>query len=126
MRCHDDSTVYPLWSQRHIREIVERAPHPAFRLRQRLIGRQVQASLDLSSLQDLIVFAAHDICQSRQIGENGSCPILSIQAHQHTLFGMLMRLTVGLDSCDCLAELCSVGTVARVSKRAEPLMGMSV
>jgi hypothetical protein len=59
--------------------------------------------------------------------EKPACPRRgSIQAQQHALFGVVVSLAVGLDSCDCLTEFRSVRAVAGVSKRAEPLMGMSL
>ena len=89
-----------------------------------VIGRQVQASLDLGPLQDLIVTATHHKRQSGQISEDGSCPILSIKAQQNTFFGRMMRLEVALNSHYSPTQFCSVLTVARVSKRPEKLMRM--
>jgi hypothetical protein len=78
-------------AHRHIRTIIEGAHQITFRTRELLIGRQVQAGLDLSTIEQLIVFASHDKRQSGQIHQDGSCPILSIQAQQGTLFGMVVR-----------------------------------
>ena len=92
MSCHDHPAPHTLWSQGQIRAVVERAYYPTFRVGQVLIGRQFQASLDLGSLQDLIVFATHDIRESCQIGEDGSRAILPIQARaSHALRGDCAR-----------------------------------
>ncbi len=62
------------------RAVVEGAADPAFGMREVLVCWQVQTSLHVRSLQDLIVFATHDIGQSCQVGEDGSRAILPIQA----------------------------------------------
>jgi hypothetical protein len=50
-------------TQSQARTIVESTLGPAFGMGEVLIGRQVQTGLDLRSLEQLIVFAAHDIHQ---------------------------------------------------------------
>ena len=73
---HDEPAPHALGPQRQIRTVVEGTHHPAFRVGQLLIWRKFQASLDLGPLQDLIVFATHDIRQSCQIGQDSSRAIL--------------------------------------------------
>jgi len=89
-----------------------------------LIGRQFEASLDFGSLQDLIVFAAHHIGQSCQVGQDGSCAILPIEAQQNTFFRVVMSLSVAVYGRDGPTQFCPVFPVAGVSKRAEKLMRM--
>ena len=106
----------PVFPQRQIRAVVQGAHHPAFRVGQRLLGRKLQTSLDLGSLQDLRVFAAHDIRQSCQISEDGSRPILPVQAEQGTRFGVVVRFERPLDGCYCLTQLCSVFSIPGISQ----------
>jgi len=91
-----------------------------------LVGRQFQASLDLGPLQDLIVFPAHHKRQSSQVSEDSTCAILPVEAQERTLLGMVMRLEIALNGRDCPTQFCTVFSIARVSKRAEKLMGMSL
>jgi len=126
MSRHDEPTSHALRPQGQIRAVVEGAHHPAFRVGQVLIWRKFQASLDLGSLQDLRVFATHDIRQSCQIGEDGSCPILPIQAQQSALCGVVMRFEVASDDCHRPTELDPVLAIARIPKSGKPLMRMSL
>src|SRR6266568_7037786 len=91
-----------------------------------LIGREFQASLDLSALQELIVTAPHDKRQSGQVGKDGSRAILSVEAQQHTFFRVVMGLAVALNGRHCPTQFGSVFPIAGVSKRAEKLMRMSL
>ena len=111
---------------RHSRAVVERAHHATLWVGQMLIGRQIQTRLDLGSLQEVILFAAHHKRQSGQIGENRSRPILSIQAKQNTLFGVVMGLSVALNDRDSPTQFCPILSVPRVSKRGKPLMCMGL
>jgi len=61
-----------------------------------LIGGQFQASLDLGSLYKLRVFPAHHKRQPGQIGEDSSRPILSVEAQECMLLGMVMCLEIAL------------------------------
>ena len=126
MSCHDHPALHTLWSQGQTRAVVERADYPTFRVGQVLIGRQFQASLDLGSLQDLLVFATHDIRESCQIGEDGSRAILPIQAQHGTLFGVIVRLEICSNGRHCSTQFCPVFAIARISKSADPLMRMSL
>src|SRR5215469_14294704 len=58
---HHDPNQLPLRAQRQLRTIVEGAADSTLRMSQLLIWGQMQASLDLGSIQKLIVFAAHHI-----------------------------------------------------------------
>ena len=51
-------------TESQVRTVVEGTADPAFWMLEVLIWRKFQASLDLGPLQDLIVFATHDISQS--------------------------------------------------------------
>ncbi len=113
-------------AESQVRAVVEGAADPAFGMREVLVFWQVQTSLHVRSLQDLIVFATHNIGQSCQVGEDGSRAILPIQAQQGMLFGVVVRLEVALDGRYCPTQLGPVLPVARVSKSGNPLMSMSL
>ncbi len=68
---HHDAKTEPIWPHRDIRAVVKRAQQFAFQTRELLIGGQVQAALDLGSIQQAVVFAAHDEREVSQIGEDG-------------------------------------------------------
>jgi hypothetical protein len=75
---HHDPAVLSLRSHSDIGTIVEGAHQRTFRARELLIGRQMQAGLDLGPIQDRVVFATHHEQETSQIGEHGSRTILSI------------------------------------------------
>jgi hypothetical protein len=64
MSCYKNPTQHALRTQSQTRTVIEATRHPAFRVSHVLIGRKFQTGLDLRSLQNLIVFAAHNIGQS--------------------------------------------------------------
>src|SRR6266699_6103360 len=93
-----------------------------------LIGREFQASLDLSALQELIVTAPHDKRQSGQVGKDGSRAILSVEAQQHTFFRVVMGLAVALNGRHCPTQFGSVfptfaPAVAGGTQRAQTSLG---
>ena len=53
-----------------------------FRAAELLIGRQMQAGLDLSPLKQLVIFAPHHIQESCEICHNRHRTILPIQSQQ--------------------------------------------
>jgi hypothetical protein len=105
-----------------VRTIIERAANPAFRLRQVLVSRQVQAGLDLGAIQQSIIFAARDIRQAGQVSEDCSSPILPIQAEKDVFFCKIVCLRICLDCRHSAAQLYAVLAVPRIAVRAEPLM----
>ena len=123
---YDDPASHAFRPQREIRTVVEGAHHPAFRMGELLIGRKFQASLDLGSLQNLIVFAPDHIRQSCEIGEDGCCAILPIQAQQGALLGAVVRFEVVSDGRHCPTQFCPVLPIARIAKSGQPLMGMGL
>jgi hypothetical protein len=125
--CGDhDSAGFLRRAESQVRTVVEGTADPAFWMLEVLIWRKFQASLDLGPLQDLIVFAPHDIPQSCQVNEDGSCPVLPIQAQEGTRFGVVVGLKIALDGCHCPTQFCPVLAIARISKSAEPLMRMGL
>lgn len=60
----------------------------------------------------------------RQIGQERSGAILSIQAHHGVLWWELVALKVGVDGRHRSAQFRPVLAVARVAERAEPLVGV--
>ena len=121
---HHDPAMLSMRSHRHIRAVVEGAHQLTFRAAEVLIGRQVQAALDLRSIQHAVVFAAHHITEARQIGKDGSGTILPIQPQHDPLLWQVMSLPVELDCSHRPAQFFPKLSVARVGKRAEPLRGM--
>lgn len=73
-----------------------------------LIGRQFQASLDLGSLEELIVTATHHKRQSAQVGQDGSCAILPVEAQQHPFFRVVMGLSIALNGRDSPTQFGSI------------------
>jgi len=77
MSCHNDAHKWSALVQALIWTIVERAADPTFRAVQLLVSRQVQASLDVGAIEQLVVFAAGDVRKITQIGDDCSSPILA-------------------------------------------------
>jgi hypothetical protein len=67
-----------------------------------LIWWQGQAGLHLWQIEEIIVLAPHNIRQSRQIRENGSIAILSIQSDYRLTNMERLGLQIG---ADCLHRL---------------------
>src|SRR5258708_24646852 len=124
MGCHHHAAALSRWPHRHIRTIVERAHQITFRAYELLIGWQVQAALDLRSLQHCVVFAARHIGEACQIGDDSPRAILPIQPQQDQLLWQAIRLAVEPYRGHCPAQFFPVESVARVGERAEPLRGM--
>ena len=81
MGCHHDPARLPFGAEGQQRTIIEGAGDAAFRMGHLLIGRQVQAGLDFVPVEQVIVLAPRHIREARQIGQDRSGAILSIQAH---------------------------------------------
>src|SRR5258708_22978195 len=73
------AAVYAIGSDRHLWTVVEAAHHLAFRALLKLIGWQVQAGLNEWMIEDAVLFATRHQRGARQIGEDGSSPILACQ-----------------------------------------------
>jgi hypothetical protein len=86
----------------------------------------VQTGLNLGAIQQSIVFAACDIREACQIGDDRPRAIVAIQAQDGTSFGKTMDLDVALDRCHCATQFCSVLSIAGVAKAGEPLMRVRV
>ena len=123
---HHDPTVLPCWPHSYIRAVVEGAHKVTFWAAELLIGRQVQAGLDLWPVEELIVFATHHIRQPCQFSERRPSPILAVQPHENLLHRLRMGLGVALDRGHRAAQFLAVLTVASVSERAEPLMAVGL
>jgi hypothetical protein len=124
MGCHYHSTALSLHLHRQVRAVVERAAEATFRTTKLLIGGQVQTGLDLGSIKELLVFAAHHEREPRKIREHGPCPILPVQPQEYLYFWPLMGRCVALDHRHRSAQLLPVRAVARVAEGAEPLVRM--
>ena len=83
MRCHNHSAALTCCCHHQIRNIEQRSPSPGFRMSGLSIRRLVEPCLNLRKIEQMIVLASHDVGQSRQIGDNGSIAILSIQPDDH-------------------------------------------
>src|SRR5438034_10838931 len=59
-------------TESQVRTVVEGTADPPFWMRELVIWRKFQASMDLGPLQDLRVFANHDIRQPERLSEDGS------------------------------------------------------
>jgi hypothetical protein len=109
---------------RHIRAVVEGAHQLTFGARELLIGRQMQAMLDLRSIQHGVVFAAYHRGETCQIGKDGSRAILPIQPQHDSLLWQAMGLAVELNGGHRPAQFLPIEPIARVGEGAEPLRGM--
>ncbi len=77
---HNDANKRSALVQALVWTVVERAADSTFRAAQVLIGRQVQASLNVGAIEDDVVFATGDIGEVAQIGDDRPGAILAIQA----------------------------------------------
>lgn len=108
---HHDPATLPIRSHRHKRAVVERAHQVTFRATELLIGRQVQAALDLGPIQHGIVFASCHERKACQISKDGSHTIEPIQPHQGTFLRELVRLQIALNGGHCPTQFLPVLTV---------------
>jgi hypothetical protein len=91
-----------------------------------LVSRQVQARLDVGTIEDPVVFATGDIRQVAHIADNCPVAILAIEAQQRSLGGKAVGLEIRLDSRLRPAQFLAILPVARVAKAGHPLMRMHV
>ena len=120
-------TACARWPDGHLFAVVQGAHEGTFRTAELLISCQMQADLDLRSVKQLIVFAAHHKREASQVGEDGSGAILPIQTREpHALatagaradrLGSLLPPDAALPET-CRSQRCAI--------RAEPLMGMGL
>lgn len=116
MRRHHDPNQLSLRTQRQLRTIVEAAADPALRMSHLLVWGQMQASLDLSSIQKLIVFASRHIAEASEIGEDGSGALLPIQPEQGTFLRELARREIPPDGRHRPAQFLPKFSIASVCK----------
>src|SRR5205823_6147498 len=98
MRGNNNPCTRPCRSQLQIRAVKEAATGSCFRMRRLLVRWLGQAGLHLWPIEEIIVLAAHEVRQPRQIGDNSSITILSVQAHQGLTQGNTVGLHIGADS----------------------------
>lgn len=122
----DDANPLACFAQGVFRTIVESAHHSAFRVLELLIRREMHAGLHLSSLQELRVFAARDLRQSSQVGEDGPRAIVALQTEEGMLFGDIVGLHLRLDCRHSAAQFLSVRSVARIANAGEPRVRVRV
>ena len=89
-----------------------------------LISRQVQASLDVSTIEELVVFASCNIGEVGHIGNDRSSAILAIEAEQCALSRKAVGCNVRLDGGLRPAQFFAILSIARVAKAGHPLMRM--
>ena len=92
VRGHDHAAEEGFSSHRDRGTIVEAAYPLAFRPLLHLIGRQVQARLHERMIQNGVLLAAGHEGEARQIGEDRSRAILTVQPQQGALFRHLVRV----------------------------------
>ena len=83
MGSHNDSAALSCCCHHQIGNIEQRTLGSRFRVCRLSIRRCFEPSLNLRKIEQMIVFASHDVGQSCQIGDNGSIAILSIQPDDH-------------------------------------------
>src|SRR6266516_6406605 len=84
----------------------------------------MQTDLDLGSVKDPIVFAPREVQEARQVSENGTSAIESIEPQESLLLWKLMGFAVTLNGRNRLPQLRPILSIACVSQGREPLMGM--
>src|ERR1051326_7770174 len=82
----------PLFPHSDIRAVVELSHQATFRATELLISREMQTALDLGSIQDGVIFAAHHEGEICQIGDDRPRPILPIQSQQGRRRGKMVCL----------------------------------
>lgn len=100
--------------------VVERAHETTFRAAELLIGRQMQAGLDLSPLKQLVIFAPHHIREFCEICHNRHRAIWPIQSQRGMVLREMVRREVAPDDDHHPAQFLPKLSVARPAKRAEP------
>ncbi len=110
----------------YIRAVVEGAADSALRMSQLLIGGQVQTSLNLGSIQKLIVLPPRHIEEASQVGEDRSRAILPIQPQQGMRRLQAVRLQIATDGHDRATQFFPVRSVAWVPEGAEPVVAMGL
>src|SRR5712692_4961323 len=123
---YHDAAAHALWPHRDIGAVVELPHQAAFRAAELLVGRQVQTALNLWPIQHSVIFAAHDEREACQIGDDGSCPILSIQPQQGADWRKMARLQIASDSGQRPAQFLPVASIAAVAETAEPVVTMGL
>lgn len=121
---HHHAAPLPIRSHRNVWAVVECAYQLTFRAAELLIGRQVQAALDLWPIQHGVIFAAHDEREACQIGDDGPCSILPIQPHQGARRRKMVCLQIAPDSGQRPAQFLPVASIAAVAEAAEPVVTM--
>ncbi len=124
MSGHDDTNERSSLGQALVWAVVERVADSTFCTKEVLIGRQVQARLDVGAIEDAVVFAASDIREIVHIADDRPGAILAIEAQQCSLGGKVVGLEVRLDGRLCSAQFLAILSIARVAKAGHPLMGM--
>jgi len=72
-------------------------------------------------IEDRVVFPTHHKEEVCQVCNHCPCAILSIKAQQGVFLREVMRCEIAADGLESLTQFCSVASIARVPKRAEPL-----
>jgi hypothetical protein len=90
--------------------------------RTQLIGRQMQASLDLGVVQHRVGFAPCDKAVSGQTGQDRARSVLPIQPQQGAFLRNVVRLEVLLDGLDRPTQFLMKMSVAWITETAEPLV----
>ena len=121
---HNDAHERSVLREALVWTVVERAADPTFRALEVLISRQVQASLDVDVIEEVVVFAAGHVGKIAQIGDDCSGPILTIKAYQRAFSGKAVGPDVLLDGSFRPAQFLTILSVARIGKAGDPLMGM--
>ena len=113
---HHHAAWYALGSHRYLRTIVEATHHLTFRTLLELVGGQVQTRLDERVIERCVLFASCHEGEASEIGEHGSCAILSVEPQQRVRLWELARREIARDRGESLAQFRSVASVASVAK----------
>src|SRR5260221_2698660 len=99
--------------QKEIGAIKERAIRSRFGMCGLLVWGLDQAGLHLLQIEEIIVLAPHEVSESRQIRDNGTIAILTIESYHGLAQGNRLRLHIRADRLHGLPQLTAIIAVAR-------------
>src|SRR6266699_792226 len=128
MRGDDHARAMSLRGHRQFSTLKQVPADPTFRMHELLIGRQGETGFDLCQIKEPVIFATHqpgDPCL-QQIGDDGPVPVLAIESDEGLTCRQAQLRLIRHDHLQPSQQLPSVVCIARIPKRPQPLMSMSL
>src|SRR5258708_4027461 len=128
MRGDDHARAMSLRGHRQCSTLKQVPADPTFRMHKLLIGGQGETRFDLCEIKESVIFATHQPRDlgSEQIGDDGSISVLAIESDEGLTSGQAQLRLIRRDHLQSSQQLPSVVRIARIAKRSQPLMGMSL